>query len=332
MSSSEPSGVVVGVDVGGTKVLAAVVGPDGTPGTPVEVPTPGRTVGVDVLEDALDRAVTLARGERPLIAVGLSAAGFVDRTGDRVMFAPHLPWRDAPVRERLSRRWQVPVAVENDATCALVAEHAWGTARGRDTVVLVTVGTGIGGGLVVHGRLTRGANGMAAEYGHMTVVPDGLPCECGGQGCWEQYASGRALVRAARAAHLAFVEPDSSGAGSNARTLLEEQCDGDLARLDGPMVTAAAQAGDSSALEAFEVVGSWLGAGLANLVAALDPELVVVGGGVSRAGDLLLAPAREALAQHLVGGSHRVVPDVVAAVTGAEAGLVGAATLAMRLP
>ena len=310
---------MVGVDVGGTKVLAAAVAEDGTHGPTVQVPMPGRSVEVELLEQCLTQAVEVAAEGRRVQAVGLSAAGFVDAAGETVAFAPHLPWRGDPVRARLAHRWGVPVSLENDATCAVVAEATHGAARDRDSVVLVTLGTGIGGGLVAHGQVVRGAGGMAGEYGHMTVDWDGRPCECGGRGCWEQYCSGRALLREVRRRW------------GSVPSRLGEHCSGDPSALTGPAVTAAAEQGDELALAAFTVVGQWLGRGLANLVAAVDPELVVVGGGVSDAGELLLEPARRELASVLVGAAHRTVPPVVRAETGRAAGLVGAAVLARSL-
>lgn len=309
-----PMGVVVGVDVGGTKVLAGVVGADGAVGSLARDATPGRHATVDELEDALARAVTAAAGDRPLDGVGVAAAGFV--TGSRVVFAPHLPWRGEDVADRLSQRLGVPVAVDNDANCAAGAEATYGAGRGARSMVLVTLGTGIGGALVAAGRVWRGAHGLAGEFGHMRVVPDGLPCECGRRGCWEQYASGNALVRRAR-----------SRIGSEP-TMLADLVEGDPARLTGPMVTAAAADGDLVARAAFAEIGEWLGVGLANLVAAFDPALVVVGGGVAEAGERLLDPAREALARSLVAAEHRDVPPLRAAELGPAAGLIGAADLA----
>ena len=314
MSAAAP-GCVVGVDVGGTKVLAGVVSHDRVLRSARRT-TPGRDVAAGLVEDAVVEAVVEAAGDEPLVAVGVAAAGFVDAAGERVVFAPHLPWRDEPVRNRLAERLGVPVVLENDASAATHAELVHGALRGQDLAVLVTVGTGIGGGLVVGGRVVRGAGGMAGEMGHTRVVPDGLPCPCGGAGCWEQYCSGRALVR-----HVAERFP-TAGAG------LREACGGDPGRLVGPLVSTAARAGDPLAREAFAVVGEWLGVGLAGIVAALDPAVLVVGGGVSSAGDLLLDPARAALARSVVGGAHRTVPPVLRAALGAEAGLVGAATLA----
>jgi len=317
---SEPAGVHVGVDIGGTKVMAATVAGDGTVGPIARRSTPGRRVPVSLVEDALTEAIEEAAGGRPIAGVGIAAAGFVDAAGERVMFAPHLPWRDDPTRSRLEARWQVPVALDNDANCAARAEVALGAARDAGDVLMVTMGTGIGGAVVLGGTLLRGRNGMAGEFGHMQLVPDGRGCECGGEGCWEQYSSGNALVRYARGRmwHESFV----------GTTLLEELTGGDPDALTGPMVTTAAERGDRLALQAFDEIGEWLGIGIANLVAAFDPELVVVGGGVSAAGDLLLGPARVALEQSLVGAEHRFIPPVRRAHFGPEAGVVGAAALA----
>ncbi len=308
---------VVGVDVGGTKVLAGVVTPEGAVTRTFRGATPGWLAPAQDVEDAVVDAVLEVSDGVPS-AVGVAAAGFVDVSGSRVMFAPHLPWRGEDVRERLGARLGVPVLLENDASCAAHAEATYGAGRDASSVLLVTLGTGIGGGLVLDGRVWRGASGMAGEFGHMQVVPDGSPCECGGRGCWEQYCSGNALLRDARS--RIGVEP----------TVLTDLCGGDPARLTGPMVSAAAADGDLAARAAFTRVGDWLGVGLANLVAAFDPAVVVVGGGVSEAGDRLLEPARDALSRSLVGVGHRVVPPVLRAVLGPEAGLIGAALLVQR--
>jgi glucokinase len=311
-------GLHIGVDVGGTKVLAAAVSGTGKILRTARRSTPGRRVSASLVEDALTEAVMeVARGAR-VDGVGIAAAGFVDADGERVMFAPHLPWRGEEVRARLAARWGTLVALDNDANCAARAEHAHGAARGARDAVIVTLGTGIGGALVLDGRVHRGRNGMAGEFGHMQVVPDGRICECGGTGCWEQYSSGNALVRHSRS--RIGVEP----------TLLTALCSGNPDLLVGAMVTAAAEQGDPVASEAFESVGDWLGVGLANLVAAFDPEVVVIGGGVSAAGDRLLDPARIALARSLVGVGHRVVPELRRARLGPEAGVVGAADLARQ--
>jgi len=294
----------VGVDVGGTKVLAVEISEAGEVLRTAVDSTPGRGDPVSELEDALTRAVEAVADGRPLEGVGVSAAGLVEPTGQTVRFATHLPWREEPVRERLAARWGAPVVLDNDAHCATEAELAFGAGCGTGSFLLVNIGTGIGGGLVLDDRVWRGAGGMAGEFGHMQVVPDGLECECGLRGCWEQYCSGRALERVFRVA-----------LGSH---------------LDGPQVTARAHAGDHLARQAFATIGTWLGVGLANLVAAFDPALLVIGGGVSAVGDLLLDPARDALGRALVAAPHRTVPPVVPSALGPEAGAIGAALLARQ--
>ncbi len=308
--------LLIGVDVGGTKVLAGEVAPDGRVLRTATHRTPGRRVSVTSLEDTLTAAVQEVADGRTPVGIGLAAAGFVDAAGERVMFAPHLPWAGEHVRRRLAERWGAPVTLDNDANCAAYAESRLGAARGAGSALMVTMGTGIGGALVLDGRVWRGAHGMAGEFGHMQVVPDGRACECGRHGCWEQYSSGNALVRLARARVTA--EP----------TVLTDLCQGQPEQLTGPMVTAAAEDGDLVARQAFASVGDWLGVGLAGLVAAFDPEVVVVGGGVSAAGDRLLDPARVALGRSLVGAAHRSVPEIRVARLGPAAGLVGAALLA----
>ena len=297
-------GVSVGVDVGGTKIIAGVPGPDGRLLDREDRATPDRTSASIVVEGLIAQAVEALRARHDVETVGVAAAGFVDAAGARVRFAPHLSWRDEPLRDRLSDRLGLPVLVANDANAALWGEARFGAARGADHVLMVTLGTGIGGALLVAGRLHTGRNGMAGEFGHMRVVPEGRPCECGHTGCWEQYCSGKALDRFAREAGSAAV---------------------------GPALAEAASHGETVARGAFAEVGRWLGVGLADLVAAFDPDLVLVGGGVSAAGELLLEPARRTFAEALVGSGHREEPRILAAGLGPLAGLVGAADLAARV-
>jgi len=309
----------VGVDIGGTKVAAGVVTYEGTVLDLVRRETPDRTKAPDVVEATIVDAVEELTGRHDVHAVGVGAAGFVDATRSRVLFAPHLSWRDEPLRAALSARLRLPVVVENDANAALWAEWRFGAARGETDVVCVNLGTGIGGALLTHGTLQRGRFGMAGEFGHMQVVPGGRRCECGNRGCWEQYASGNALVREAR---------ELAAAGSPVAHVLLDLAGGDPAAITGPLVTDAARAGDPAARELLADIGQWLGVGIANLVAALDPGTVVVGGGLSEAGDLLLDPAREAFARQLTGRRFRPEARIVPAELGNTAGLVGAADLA----
>ena len=307
--------VVVGVDIGGTKVLAGVIDAEGLVSSTALRTTPGRRVVTSQVEDAMVEAIAESAAGRPLAGVGIAAAGFVDPPGERVMFAPHLPWQGEPLRDLLQARLGCPVLLDNDANCAARAEARHGAARGAASALMITMGTGIGGAVLLDGEVLRGANGMAGEFGHMQVVPGGQVCECGKSGCWEQYSSGNALVRNARA--LMAEQP----------SVLAEMSGGRPERVTGPMVTSAAEEGDLVARQAFASVGDWLGVGTANLVAALDPEVVVIGGGVSAAGDKLLDPARAALRRTLVGAAHRRIPDLVAASLGPRAGMIGAALL-----
>ncbi len=309
----------VGVDIGGTKVAAGVVDDDGTVLARARRDTPSRDARA--VEATITDVVRELRDRYDVVAVGIGAAGFVDAERSRVRFAPHLAWRDEPLRDALTGALDIPVVVENDANAAAWAEWRFGAGRGESHLVCVTLGTGIGGGVVVDGIVQRGRFGMAGEFGHMVVVPDGRRCECGNRGCLEQYASGNVLGREAR---------ELARAGSPVTVSLLERVAGDVDALAGPVVTAAAREGDACAIELFEDVGRWLGIGLANLAAALDPGTFVIGGGVSEAGELLLGPARESFRRTLTGRGYRPEARVVRAAFGPEAGLVGAADLARR--
>jgi glucokinase len=311
--------LAIGVDIGGTKVLAGVVDERGR----VLETTRRLTPSHDVAETELVIADAVAElsGRHEISAVGIGAAGWIANDRATVLFSPHLAWRDEPLRDALATAIGVPVVVENDANAAAWAEYRFGAARDCAVAVMVTLGTGIGGGLVVSGILYRGAYGVGCEYGHMTVVPDGRRCACGNRGCWEMYASGTALARDAR--ELAAVSSVS------ARRLMQ-LAGGDPANLSGPLVTEAAREGDPAAVEIYTEMGRWLGRGLANLAAVIDPTVFVIGGGVSEAGDLLLQPARQSFGESLTGRGFRPAAEVRLAHLGPQAGLVGAADLARR--
>jgi glucokinase len=309
--------LTIGVDVGGTKVAAGVVDEQGgvlataLRDTPSADPRRTEDVIVDVIRELA--------ASHDVEAVGVGAAGFVDAQRSTVLFAPNLAWRDEPLRATIEGRCGIPVVIENDANAAAWAEARFGAGRGEDHVVVLTVGTGVGGGIVLGGRLLRGRFGVAGEIGHINVVPDGRRCGCGLEGCWEQYASGRALVQEAQ--ELAHASP------AMARDLLR-LAGGEPEMITGPMVTQAAKEGDVAALRCFDVVGTWLGRGMAQLAAVLDPGLFVLGGGVSAAGELLRGPAGRALLQHLTARGHRPHAELRLAELGPEAGIVGAGDLA----
>ena len=312
--------LAVGVDIGGTKVAAGVVDTAGRVLVRARRDTPHRSTSPRVVEDTIVSAVEEVLGQvGEVVAVGIGAAGFVAADRATVVFAPHLSWRNEPLRQALGERLEVPIFVDNDANAAVWAEHRFGAGRGESHLVMVNLGTGIGGGIVLDGRVMRGRFGIAGEFGHMQVVPDGIRCECGNRGCWEQYASGNALVREARAL---------MSAGSPVVSDLFDRVGGRPEELTGPLVTEAARDGDPLARELLGEIGRWLGVGIADLAAALDPGTFVIGGGVSAAGDLLLGPAREAFRRQLTGRGYRPEAAIVAAELGNEAGLVGAADLA----
>lgn len=309
--------LTVGIDVGGTNVKAGVVDPDGVVVRGLSRTTP--TTTPRATEDAIAEVVAELAVDHPVAAVGIGAAGFVDRTGSSVLFAPHLAWRNEPLRDAVERRTGRRVVVENDANAAAWAEWRFGAGQGEDHVVLVNLGTGIGGGIVVDGELHRGRSGLAGEFGHMVVVPGGHRCGCGNRGCWEEYAGGNALRRDAR---------ELASAGSPRAHDLLARVDGDASRLTGRVVTDAARDGDPAAAELLEDMGRWLGIGLANLAAALDPGVFVIGGGVSGAGELLLEPARDAFRRTLTGRGYRPEARIVRTSLGVDAGMIGAADLA----
>ena len=313
-------GLTIGVDIGGTKIAAGVVDESGRVLLTSRRETPAGDTAAT--EDAIAGAITDLRGSYEVEAVGLGAAGFVDADRSIVVFAPNLAWRDEPLRDAIQRRTGLPAVVENDANAAAWAEATFGAGAGESHLVVVTVGTGIGGGIILDGRLLRGRFGIGAEIGHLTMVPEGRSCGCGNHGCWEQYASGRALVREAR--YLARTAPETA---DRLLALAEDR----PGAIDGPMVTAAAQAADEAALESFRIVGTWLGYGIADLAAILDPGMFVIAGGVARAGDLLLEPAWQAYLARLTGRGHRPHAQLrMGHFGGDEAGVIGAADLARR--
>jgi glucokinase len=311
------SDLTVGVDVGGTKIAAGVVDEDGKLIASTRRETPATDTAM-VLE-AIGDAVRELQVAHQVVAVGIGAAGFVDAGRAKVMFAPNLAWRDEDLGGQLSKTLGLPVVVENDANAVAWAESRFGAGRDHDDLVAITVGTGIGGGVVLGGRLVRGGYGVAAEIGHVTMVPYGRRCGCGLQGCWEQYGSGRALVTEAR--EIARHSPAFAAA-------LLASAGGDPEAITGEMVTANAQAGDVGGLHCYDEIGRWIGLGLAQLAAVLDPSLFVLGGGVSAAGDILRERVENVFRANLTGRGHRPVAEVRLAELGWESGMVGAADLA----
>ena len=305
-ASSDP--VAVGVDVGGTKLLALAVSGDGQ-----AVDRARRTTPIGDPEALVETVIELVRGLGEELPVGAGVAGIVSRDGV-VRYGPNLDVRDVPLRDRLRDALDVPVTVANDATVALYGEFRAGAARGADDVVMVTLGTGVGGAVVAGGRLVDGATGMAGELGHVIVDDGGRRCPCGNEGCLEAYASGTAIGLAARRRLDETEEPSSLRAVDD---------------VDGKAVTTAALEGDELALDILREAGYWLGVGLTGIVNILDPELVVVGGGAATtAAPIMLPAAFEVVSRRILGAGHRPVPELVRARLGDDAGAIGAALLA----
>lgn len=302
----------IGIDLGGTTMSAGRVEASGRILERVADPRPSEPE--DMAKAPIELAASLMTPE--VAAVGLGAAGLVAWPEGRLVWGPNVVGEQIPFATLLADAFDVPVVVDNDANFAALAEVRVGVARGLEHVVMVTLGTGIGGGIVIGGEVYRGAS-FAGEVGHMVVDVGGPSCTCGQRGCWETFASGRRLDQMARDA--AAEHP----AGLIAR----------LAGQDTPSgihLTEAAIHGDAEALALMRETGTWLGVGIASLVAVLDPQLVVVGGGASRAGDALLEPARRSLASTLEGASHRTPTPIAAAALGEDAGLIGAGLAAFE--
>lgn len=311
--------LAIGVDIGGTKIAAGVVDEEGR----ILASTRRRTPATDpeLIETAVADAVRELSQEHEVGAVGVGAAGFVSADRSTIVFSANLAWRDCRFGEDLSRLTGLPAVVENDANAAGWAEFRFGAAREARDMMMLTVGTGLGGALVLDGRLVRGSGGFAGEVAHMNVQPGGQWCKCGRRGCLEQYTSGTALVRAGRHRARAadpLMAPLLAAAG------------GEISGIDGPLITRLATEGDQGCRELLAELGDWLGFGAASISAVLDPEIFVVGGGVSSAGDLLLDPARQAYAKTLVARGYRDIAPFVVASTGDHAGMIGAADLARQ--
>jgi len=311
------SDLAIGVDIGGTKVLGGVVDLNGSILRTFREDTPRE--GGDALNQVIANVVTELQTTHKTENIGISAAGLVSSDRQTMLGAPNIKdWDGVNIAKALNKICGINSVVENDANSAAWAERVYGAGKGLENVIMVTVGTGIGGAAIVNGRPLRGANGTGAEFGHMRVVPDGELCGCGVRGCFEQYASGTALMRQTK---LAIAKDPVA-----AKDLLARG-DGTIDGLVGSHITDAARAGDKIAIDLLQRSGDWLGAGIATLAMLFDPSIVVIGGGVIDAGELLLEPARKAMMREMPFVGKHPVPEIVAAKLGNDAGLVGAADL-----
>ncbi|MDA2962872.1 MAG: ROK family glucokinase [Actinomycetota bacterium] len=308
----------IGIDVGGSKVLGGVVNESGKVLATAKKDTP-RQGGRALTQTIADIALELL-SKHGAESVGVCAAGFVSSDRRTMLATPNIAdWNGVDLDSELTQLISLPVIIENDANAATWGEAKFGAGQNHNHVMMLTVGTGIGGGIIVNGNLYRGAFGTAAEFGHIRVVPDGHLCGCGARGCFEQYASGNALLRHAREA--------ISAAPEIARNLLSRG-DGTVTGLTGQVIMEAARDGDPVAVAAFNTTGHWLGAGIATLSVVLDPACVVIGGGVIDAGEILLKPTRQGLERTMPFAGKHPYPQIIAAKLGNQAGLVGVADLA----
>jgi glucokinase len=312
-------GLTIGVDVGGTKIAAGVVDENGEILARTRVPTPADpqwAVG------AIADAVRELRKQHDVTAVGVGAPGYIDRERSTVLMAPNINWENEPLKARIEDLVHLPTVIENDANAAAWGEFRFGAAARHNDMIMITVGTGIGGGIVLDGRMYRGSFGVAGEIGHLNMVPDGIPCGCGSKGCWEQYASGRALRRYGR---------ERAGTEAVLGKRLLELNEGISDTITGSQITQAAEEGDPLALEVYDELADWLGRGMSDLASLFDPAVFVLGGGVSDSGSLLLDPVAKAFEKYLIGGVHRPVAEVVLASLGSAAGIAGAGDLARQV-
>ncbi|WP_433862225.1 ROK family glucokinase [Streptomyces sp. L7] len=306
----------IGIDIGGTKIAGAVVDELGAIVREDRVPTDATRP--EEIENAVVAMIErLSDGPEEIAGAGVAAAGFIDAAQSTVYYAPNINWRHEPFREKLEKRIDVPVLIENDANAAGWAEFRYGAGRLVSDMVILTIGTGVGGAIVSNDRLFRGGFGAGAEIGHMRVVPGGLPCGCGAHGCIEQYGSGRALQRMAN--ELA----DAGGIGQSLADIRSRK-----GELSGSDISGLIVAGDPGALAALRQLGDWLGQACASLGAILDPQLFVFGGGVAQAGELLLEPIRQAYLENLPARGFHPEPEFKIAELVNDAGVVGAADLA----
>jgi len=310
------SSLTIGIDIGGTKVLGGVVDASGK-----------------IIESA--RRVTPAAGGKELIAtivelikelsvkheiagIGICVAALISADQGTIVGAPNIAnLSELNFVAEIKKVFDLPVIAENDANAAMWAEYKFGSAKGFNPVMFFIIGTGMGGGLVIDGKLFRGANGIGAEFGHMIVQPKGILCGCGAHGCIEQYASGSALMRYAKDAITA--DPIAG------KALLDAA--GGINNLTGEILTEAAKNGDQLAISAFNKQADWLGSACASYTLLLDPQAIVVGGGVVQAGELFLAPVRAAMEKYMPFAGTHLLPKVIAAKFGNDAGVIGAADL-----
>ncbi len=311
------SALTIGIDIGGTKVLGGVVDNTGKIIDSARRPTP-LAGGKELVATIID-LVKEFQAKHEIAGIGISVAALISKDQGTIVGAPNIAnLSQLNFVSEIKKVFNMPVIAENDANAAMWAEYKFGNAQGLNPVIFFIIGTGMGGGLVIDGKLFRGANGIGAEFGHMIVQPNGVQCGCGAYGCIEQYASGSALMRYAK-------EAIASNPAKGQELL--DLCGVELSNLTGSALTEAAKKGNEMALAAFNKQADWLGSACASYTLLLDPQAIVVGGGVVEAGELFLTPVRSAMEKYMPFAGTHLLPKIIAAKFGNDAGLIGAADL-----
>ncbi|MCL6472706.1 MAG: ROK family protein [Firmicutes bacterium] len=309
--------IAIALDVGGTKLSGAIVDAEGHILSMLKTDTPDGTADnvIAAINNQIERLIELSAEAGEVAGIGLAVAGTIDWKHGIVVQSPNLPFSELHLKDIIEARFGLTAFMDNDGNLAAWGEKYYGVAKDAQDFVGLTIGTGIGGGIVIGGCLYRGATGSAAEIGHMVIEATGPRCTCGSYGCFEEMASGRALVRLAK-----------EKIEQNKQSIILESAKGKVENITGPMITEAAQKQDKVALEVFCEAGFWLGIGLNNIINIFNPELVVIGGGAAEAGELLLAPARDVVAERTLHPNQDVA-RIVLSKLGNRAGMLGAAAL-----
>ena len=307
--------MLIGVDIGGTNLVAATVSETGDILRKVSTPVDRAWNAEELCNQIVNLARDAAEGASKIEAVGLGFPGLVDQRSGVIVQTPNMPFRNTPFREMFQKQWNIPLYLGNDANCAAIGEYWAGAAKDCDPAMVITLGTGIGGGLVINGKLVTGFSGGAMEIGHMITVPNGVPCGCGNQGCFEQYGSATALVRMAREEMMRAAD-----------SALWELCDHNPELVQGRTVFQAAKSGDVTAELVLNQYMEGLSIGIANLINILQPQIICLGGGIGCAEEeLLYIPLREKVRQY-VFDKQAPIP-IKRALLGNDAGIIGAAML-----
>lgn len=314
----------IGIDLGGTNIAAGVVSEEGVLLAKSSIPTNSNRSYQEIIADMAkvsDMACQKANMDMSqMIAVGIGAPGTVDSLNGVIVYSNNIKFENVPMREELQKHINLPVYISNDANCAALGETAnSGAAKGLKNVIMITLGTGVGGGIIIDGKIYSGNYSAGAELGHAVLVVDGVLCTCGRHGCWECYSSATALIRQTRQA----IESDSS-------TIMLEMIGNNLENISGRTAFEASRKGDKVAIEVVETYIKYLSEGIIDMINIFRPEIVLVGGGVCNEGEYLFGPVREYVKKYTYGGSLTPVPPIEKAALGNDAGIIGAAMLAFR--